>query len=113
MKNLLEFSTSWIRNVALWEFYGISTGYPGWAPAGISTGMPMVSQMANPKIQWDSPWKSHMGFPRATVGQVHLTPPRADSGLAQVGPMWDLHGIARARANPVGPLWPTEIPGGI
>ncbi len=70
------------------------------------------------------PRKSHRGlgrlvvahsgpFPQSTVGIVLLTSPWANSGLAQVRPMWDLNGLTRARANPMGPLWPTEIPGGI
>ncbi len=39
---------------------------------------------------------------------ILLTSPRANSGLAQVGPMWDSNGLAQARANPMGPLWPTD-----
>ncbi len=51
---------------------------------------------------WACPVKSRMG----------LSPGRYLGMALKLCRVWDSNGLARARANPMGPLWPTEIPGG-
>ena len=54
--------------------------------------------------QWASPNGARTGFYRALLAKVYLPLPWANYGLAPMGPVRDLTGLAHARTNPAVPM---------